>query len=135
MTDAPKRIWAFHAGPMVGYHVGVSPGIGPNVGEYILATPAALSEAPEVQALIAEAVERATRVKPLVWFEVERGHNGYGKWTSEGYTVRKIEGMFLLNFAGESKSVWRFLTAEAAKAAAQADYEQRIRAAIGGNDE
>lgn len=37
MTDAPKRIWAFLAGPMVGYFVGKTPGEWPNVGEYILA--------------------------------------------------------------------------------------------------
>ena len=37
MTDnkvAQKRIWAFHAGPMVGYFVGQSPGAGSNVAEY-----------------------------------------------------------------------------------------------------
>lgn len=31
---AQKRIWAFHAGPMVGYFVGQSPGAGSNVAEY-----------------------------------------------------------------------------------------------------
>lgn len=67
---------------------------------------------------------------PLVWFEVERGTNGYGKWTAQGYTVRKIEGLFLLDFAGEGKSTWRFITSDEAKAAAQADYEARILAAI-----
>jgi len=41
---------------------------------YILATPEALSEAPEVRAMIAEAVAKATRVKPLVWVEdIDRG--------------------------------------------------------------
>lgn len=74
--------------------------------------------------------EPVVRVKPLKWFEVCRGTNGHGKWTADGYTVRKIEGLFLLDFAGESKSKWRFSTSEIAKAAAQADYEARILAAI-----
>lgn len=77
----------------------------------------------------ADSCQRVT-VKPLVWFEVERGTNGYGKWEAQGYTVRKIEGIFLLDFAGDGKSTWRFITSDAAKAAAQADYEARILAAI-----
>ena len=84
-----------------------------------------------LDAVRAEARAQVT-VKPLVWFEVERGTNGYGKWTAQGYTVRKIEGLFLLDFAGEGKSTWRFLTSDAAKAAAQADYDARILAAIKG---
>ena len=76
------------------------------------------------------AVTPQVTVKPLVWFEVERGNNGYGKWTAEGYTVRKIEGIFMLDFAGAGKSIWRFITSDDAKAAAQADYEARIRSAL-----
>lgn len=76
------------------------------------------------------AVSPEGRVKPLEWFEVERGNNGYGKWTAEGYTVRKIEGLFLLDFAGNGKNTWRFITSDDAKAAAQADYERRILAAL-----
>lgn len=34
MTDEPERIWAFHAGPMVGYFVG-KPEHGTNVAEYV----------------------------------------------------------------------------------------------------
>jgi hypothetical protein len=97
---------------------------------YILASHAALSEAPEVQALIDEAVERATRVKPLVWgheapYQIARVFGGH-------YSIESWEGGFDLrgNFINRS-----YLTLEAAKAAAQADYEARIRAAIGGNDE
>ena len=40
MTDtanAPERIWAFHAGPMVGLFIGKKE-VGTNVSEYILAT-------------------------------------------------------------------------------------------------
>jgi len=40
MTDtanAPERIWAFHAGPMVGLFIGKKE-VGTNVSEYVLAT-------------------------------------------------------------------------------------------------
>jgi hypothetical protein len=37
MTEAPKRIWAFHDGPLVGYFVGQSPGEGAYAVEYIRA--------------------------------------------------------------------------------------------------
>jgi hypothetical protein len=55
MTDAPKRIWINIDAPWDGL---INPvhGTGGLPG-YILDTPAALSEAPEVKALIAEAVE------------------------------------------------------------------------------
>ena len=69
-------------------------------------------------------------VKPLVWFEAELPSKGGGKFASEGYTIRRIEGLWLLDFAGTSKSAWRFSTLEVAKAAAQADYEARILAAL-----
>ena len=69
-------------------------------------------------------------IKPLTWFEAERGNNGYGKWKAEGYTVQKIEGLFLLSFDGESKQAWRFATCDLAQAAAQADYAARITAAL-----
>lgn len=72
----------------------------------------------------------AVRVKPLVWFEAELPSRGGGKYTAEGYTIRRIEGLWLLDFAGESKSSWRFSDMAAAKAAAQADYEARILSAI-----
>ena len=71
-------------------------------------------------------------VKPLVWFEAELPSKGGGKFASEGYTIRRIEGLWLLDFAGTSKSAWRFSTLEVAKAAAQADYEARILAALKG---
>ena len=68
-------------------------------------------------------------VKPLEWFEVEKYRYG-GKYTSEGYTIRYVEGFFILDFAGYGKAAWRFPTIEAAKAAAQADYAARIRSAL-----
>jgi hypothetical protein len=85
-----------------------------------------------VPALLAErdaALVGAVKVKPLVWFEVEKSRYG-GKYTADGYTIRYIEGLWLLDFAGQSKAIWRFPTIEAAKAAAQTDYEARILAAI-----
>ena len=97
--------------------------------EAIRALPAVAASQPADPAVKVDSCQRLT-VKPLVWFEVERGTNGYGKWTAQGYTVRKIEGLFLLDFAGEGKSTWRFITSDEAKAAAQADYEARILAAI-----
>ena len=36
-TNAPERIWAFHAGPMVGLFIGKKE-VGTNVSEYVLAT-------------------------------------------------------------------------------------------------
>lgn len=53
MSEAPKRIWAFHDGPMVGYFVGQSPGEGAYVAEYI--------RADLVEANLAKAVEAAYR--------------------------------------------------------------------------
>ena len=68
-------------------------------------------------------------VKPLSWFEVEKSRYG-GKYTADGYTIRYIESLWLLDFAGQSKSVWRFPTLEAAQLAAQADYTARILSAL-----
>ena len=75
------------------------------------------------------ALAGAVKVKPLVWFEVEKSRYG-GKYTADGYTIRYIEGLWLLDFAGQSKAIWRFPTLDAAQAAAQADYEARYLAAI-----
>ena len=75
-------------------------------------------------------LREAARFKPLVWFEAELPSRGGGKITAEGYTIRRIEGLWLLDFAGESKSVWRWADLQAAKAAAQADYEARILSAL-----
>lgn len=69
------------------------------------------------------------KVKPLNWFEVARYRHG-GKYTADGYTIRYIEGFFILDFASESKTDWHCPTLEAAKAAAQADYEASILSAI-----
>jgi hypothetical protein len=83
---------------------------------YILATPAALAEAPEVQALIAEAVERATRVKPLVWVQTREGW----PWEYEAYC--------------ELKAGYYFASTDAQKREQVAVRSARIRAAIGGNE-
>ena len=72
----------------------------------------------------------AVAVKPLQWFEVELPSRGGGKHTADGYTIRKIEGLWLLDFAGEGKSKWRWVELEAAKAAAQADHSARILSAL-----
>jgi hypothetical protein len=74
-------------------------------------------------------VGRAWRVKPLVWFEVEKSRYG-GKYTADGYTIRYIEGRWLMDFGGHSKSIWNFSDLGAAQSAAQADYAARITAAL-----
>ena len=96
--------------------------------EVAVETILALIPAPAMAALKAERA-KARKVKPLSWFEVEKSRLG-GKYTADGYTIRYIEGLWLLDFAGTSKSAWRFTDLEAAKAAAQADYEARILAAL-----
>lgn len=68
-------------------------------------------------------------VRPLERFEVDKSRYG-GRYTADGYTIRYIEGLWLLDFAGQSKSVWRFHIFEAAKSAAQADYTTRILSAL-----
>jgi hypothetical protein len=135
MTDAPKRIWINIDAPWDGL---INPvhGTGGLPG-YILDTPAALSEAPEVKALVAEAVERATRVKPLVWKQ-----EAENAWVAAHYAVHQYwphnNGLFAVSgYLGGLGAIalGKHPTLEAAKAAAQADYEQRIRAAIGGNED
>jgi hypothetical protein len=133
MTDAPKRIWVDGNQDWDSGSWGLDHEY-PDDVEYILATPEALAEAPEVQRLIAEAVERATRVKPLVW--EDRGGVDYA---SDRYLVQVFFGSDQYYFETWDLSLGLKLydgdDLPSAKAAAQADYEQRIRAAIGGNDE
>ena len=43
------------------------------------------ARATAAEAALAAAMEGAVRVKPLEWFEVARGNNGYGKWA--GWTA------------------------------------------------
>lgn len=71
----------------------------------------------------------AVKVKPLVWVELEKYRHG-GKYSADGYTIRYVEGFFILDFVGDGKWEWRWTTLEPAKAAAQADYEARIMAAL-----
>jgi len=103
-----------------------SAGFMPHVKQAILA----LINQPQADALARVRAE-AVKVKPLVWFEVEKSRYG-GKYTADGYTIRYIEGLWLLDFAGQSKAIWRFPSLDEAKSAAQADHDARIRAAIGG---
>lgn len=79
--------------------------------------------------LVAALPSVGVTVKPLEWFEVEKSRFG-GKYTADGYTIRYIEGLWLLDFAGETKNEWRFPNLDAAKAAAQADYAARVLAAL-----
>jgi hypothetical protein len=85
----------------------------------------------EVQALIAEAVERATRVKPLVFAEARND-----RWNGQhGYQIGwNHDDMFRVALVDRviCKSIKGFA---AAVAWANKHNEQRIRAAIGGNDE
>ena len=110
---------------LVGYDIGTAPD---ENGGWVHWT----DHEAEIARLTAErdaALAGAVKVKPLVWFEVEKSRYG-GKYTADGYTIRYIEGLWLLDFAGQSKAIWRFPTIEAAKAAAQTDYDARILAAI-----
>jgi hypothetical protein len=58
LRDAPKRIWIDKHGGNWSPSAGGTQDV-----EYILDTPEALAEAPEVQALIAEAVERVEEAR------------------------------------------------------------------------
>jgi hypothetical protein len=96
----------------------------------------ALAEALEVQALLAGLVAQATRVKPLVWQEFQGNRLGPRKEADSpvGRYAIFIDGAWFKLTRSGSRIGGAIPTLEAAKAAAQADYEQRIRAAIGGND-
>lgn len=123
MTNAPERIWIedeFGEGDDDQWTYGTWDVR--NYRDYVVEYVRADLAFPAVQ----------PEVKPLVWFEAELPSKGGGKFASEGYTIRRIEGLWLLDFAGTSKSAWRFSTLEVAKAAAQADYEARILAALKG---
>lgn len=91
-----------------------------------------------IRALPAQAP--AVKVKPLVWEVTDwssgdgvKGENDCG-WAagttlnSWGYSIDWLGGEFEVDLDGKAKS--RHPTLEAAKAAAQADYEARILAAI-----
>ena len=73
----------------------------------------------------------AVKVKPLVWFETqsEIPHHAWEAWTGFGRWV-----IFLRFQSSNAATYWLFSleypTLDAAKAAAQADYEARILAAI-----
>lgn len=83
-----------------------------------------------VLAALEAAPPMGVKVKPLEWFEAQSPSRGGGKYTSDGYTIRRIEGLWLLDFAGNGKTAWRWVDLDAAKAAAQADYETRVLAAL-----
>jgi hypothetical protein len=97
----------------------------------------------EVQALIAEAVERATRVKPLVFdrvyfvihasgsfefFTSEHEAENRGDWLGRGYYIYSAE---MVEKFGERLSKAK----EKWEADEQSSHDWHIRAAIGGNDE
>jgi hypothetical protein len=85
----------------------------------------------EVGALIAEAVERATRVKPLVWeadSQDELVTDGY-RIKIDGFTLRLWHGEVQLSMARDIDVIARL------QSIANKHHERRIRAAIGGNDE
>ena len=130
MSKAPERIWADPPTTFDGMDIWHEEPCDVAT-EYVRADLYA-AQAAEIARLTAErdaALAGAVKVKPLVWFDVEKSRYG-GKYTADGYTIRYIEGLWLLDFAGQSKAIWRFPTLDAAKAAAQADYYARILAAI-----
>jgi hypothetical protein len=67
MSEAPKRIWAFHDGPLVGYFVGQSPGEGAYAVEYIRAdlVEAAIKRALEGAAQACEDIRQRQIMGPM----------------------------------------------------------------------
>ena len=127
MTDHPDTITVAKCHPFRGDNFYITlPGSDRSGVEYIRADLNAARIA-DLERQLAEVRE----VKPLEWFEVEKSRHG-GKYTADGYTIRYIEGLWLLDFAGQSRSDWRFTTLAAAKLAAQADYTTRILSALKG---
>lgn len=127
MTDAPKRIWAEPPDIFDGMGFWRDASF-PTGSPYILAALSALAEASEVQALIAEAVERATRVKPLVWTSV-----GPDELLADNYRI-KVDGFTLRLWYRDLHIVSsRDIDGIAMlQSIAGTHHEQRIRAAIGG---
>lgn len=109
MTDtanAPERIWAFHAGPMVGLFIGKKE-VGTNVAEYVLAThcdelvAAARAEgAREAQAKIARLTEALDEKQ-------DGGKSFWMKWTQKRLELNRA--MFLrdakLALAGDVRAL------------------------------
>lgn len=67
------------------------------------------------------------RVKPLEWLDTGSGYYAHAELCQRFYSIGAEEGKFWANW---DASIPPFTTPEAAKAAAQADYEGRIRAAL-----
>lgn len=87
--------------------------------------------------LIADRVAEAVKVKPLAWEERDKGH-----WAAESiigmFYTTKYAGMpepFVLERPGYGSPTEGFTTLATAQAAAQADYEARIRAALAADGE
>lgn len=72
----------------------------------------------------------ALGVKPLEWWEAELPSRGGGKVKADAYTIRRIEGLWLLDFAGESRSDWRFTSLQGAKDHAQFLHTTRILSSL-----
>ena len=137
MTEAPKRIWAAmpadgimkpetmygwttedHVDEWRDNHLADMECGGVDALEYHLCIPVyALSEAPEVQRLIDEAVEKATRVKPLRYFYPQGDTFGQMRDNARQHPLAK---------EGDMKLVW---------VNAGDLWNIVIRAAIGGGDE
>ena len=117
MSDAPERIWIDAAGGRWSPVSGGTQGV-----EYVRA-----DALPAVQ----------VTVKPLEWVDfADRGAKAQA-WNYANYTLQKwSDGRWELgaSYSGYTTSIYgidRFYpTIEAAKAAAQADYEARIRSAM-----
>ena len=118
MTDAPERIWA-DRGPCGGW-VFRSERMPDSQHEYTRADLAA-----------------TVRVKPLVWrHRTDISYLHEAKGADEWYrNIREDDGQYILegDFTG-NVAERIFPTLEAAKAAAQADYEARILAALERSD-
>ena len=127
MTAPAEKIWAFHAGPMVGLFIGKRE-VGANIAEYTRSDLCALA-APQPDA------QTRVTVKPLVW--VDGGTNRFVAQTPFGeYLVAKINGSWRWFFSAVFDCEDRTFKGKGVdevgcKTAAQADYATRIRSAIG----
>lgn len=103
---------------------------GATAADYVQHQLRALIPAPAMAALEAERAE-ARKVKPLVWEESLKG-----RWIGApavklgdlAFWVFQVHDGYMRHVIGQGRVVYR--TIEAAKAAAQADYEARILSAL-----
>ena len=134
MSEAPERIWAI---PSLGGDWG--DGLGMWWPEDTRLDPQAEYIRKDVSdAAIAKARAEAVKVKPLVWGK-DFGREAQTPWGSYAITDRAgpngdwdYFGWYFTSRGDWDHSEFQYTTIEAAKSAAQADYESRILAAIGG---